>query len=136
MKTALPSARPRSPPPAALAAALLAAARGLLRALLQPGVELAGLEDVRRLAHRRVAEAAQLGADDGVVADPRGRDAELRVDAAHRVDLHAEGRDPEVVDDVLGLDGEVDLLPQRHVELRRGDLLRRRRRPVRSRRSR
>jgi hypothetical protein len=43
-------------------------------------------------------------------------------DPAHRVDLHAERRDPEVVDDVLGLDGEVDLLPQRHVELRGGDL--------------
>ena len=42
---------------------------------------------------------------------------------AHRVDLHAEGRDPEVVQDVLGLDGEVDLLALRHVELRRGDLL-------------
>ena len=70
-----------------------------------------------------VAEPAQLGAHDGVVARPGRCDPVVRRRPRHRVDLHAEGRDPEVVDDVLGLDGELDLLALGQVELLGGDLL-------------
>src|SRR3954467_4079919 len=49
--------------------------------LLQPGGEGGGGEDVHDRAHRRVAEAAQLGADDREVADLRRGDAVVGGDA-------------------------------------------------------
>src|SRR5919112_3265121 len=85
--------------------------------LLQPGVELGLGHDVRRLAYRRMPEPAQLRAHHGVVAGARRLHAVRRVDARHRVDLLAERRHPEVVDDVLGLDGELHLGVEREVEL-------------------
>jgi hypothetical protein len=47
----------------------------------------------------------------------------VRRDPGHRVDLHPEVRDPEVVDDVLGLDVELHRLPGGQVELRGRELL-------------
>src|SRR5215218_9035777 len=61
---------------------------GRLRPLLvQPGVELGLGQDVRRLAHRRMPEPAQLRAHHGVVAGARRLDSIRRVNARHRVDL-------------------------------------------------
>src|SRR5215207_2870525 len=51
----------------------------------EPGVELLLGDDVRRLAHRRVPEPAQLRADDGVVARAGGLDAVVGVDPRHGV---------------------------------------------------
>src|SRR3954451_5704599 len=106
---------------AAARGATARAACALWRAgLPQPRREVRLGHDVRRLAHEGVAEAAQLRAHDLVVADRRalGRDAVARRDAGHRVDLHAEVRHPEVVDDVLGVDLDLHRLVARKVELR------------------
>src|SRR3954453_6146076 len=101
-----------------------AAVRGRARPT-HPGGEALGRPDPHGRAHEGVAEAAELGADDLVHADRvllRG-DAVARGDAGHRVDLHPEVRDPEVVDDVLALDLELHGLARRQVELRRPELL-------------
>src|SRR3954471_14548792 len=102
----------------AAAATTAAPAGGRARAA-HPGGELRLRHHVRRLAHERVAQAAQLGADDLVGAERRAlrRDAVARRDAGHRVDLHPEVRDPEVVDDVLGLDLELHRLVHGQVQL-------------------
>ena len=124
VKSALPSGarrRRRRPPPASSPPPPPPAACCFL--LLQPLVERALGDDVGALAHHRVPEAAQLGADDGERAGLDRLDPEVGGDAGHRVDLLTEGRDPEVVQDVLGLDAEVDLLALRQVELGGGDLL-------------
>src|SRR5215218_7110198 len=72
---------------AAATTAGLPAARGAGGPLLQPLVELGLVDDVRGLAHDGVAEAAQLRADDRVLAVPLRRDPQVRVDARHGVDL-------------------------------------------------
>ena len=74
------------------------------RHALQPLVEVGQRHDVSRLAHERVAQPAQLGADDRVghaLAGLHRGDAVVGVDPGHGVDLHPPGRDPEVVQDVL-----------------------------------
>ena len=105
---------PPPPPPAPPAGALVPA---------HPGPELVGAHDVRGLAHERVPEPAQLGADDRVAADRvvLRRHAVARRDAGDGVDLHAEVRHPEVVDDVLGVDVELHRLAGRQVELGAGE---------------
>ena len=74
-----PLARTGSCRPALRTAAGRAAARGRRRLaeLLQPRVEVLAAAHVRGLAHGRVAEPAQLGAHHRVVAELRGRHAQL-----------------------------------------------------------
>ena len=78
--------------------------------LRQEGLVLGGRHDVDGRAHQGVAEAAELGADDVVGAEPRRRDPEACRDPRHRVLLEAEGRDPEAVEDVAGVEAEADRL--------------------------
>ena len=64
VKSVLPSGA--APPPPAAAAGLLAAAAGRLRCCSSSHLSNSpGADHVGALAHHRVAEAAQLGADDG-----------------------------------------------------------------------
>jgi hypothetical protein len=77
----------------------------------------------RGLAHVGVAQPAQLGADDRVVARRVGVTRKSVTTPGDGVDLHAEGRDPEVVDDVLGADEEPHRLALGQVQLRRADRL-------------
>src|SRR4051794_5747405 len=89
----------------------------------EPGVELGLGDDVDGGAHQGVTVATELGADHRVLAELLGGHLDMRGDPRHRVDLHAEGGDPEVVDGVGGLDVELDLAPERDVELVGGDRL-------------
>ena len=59
------------------------------------------------LAHRRVADAAQLGAHHLVAADAVGRQADLGGEARHGVRLEPELGHPEGVEHVLRLDAEL-----------------------------
>src|SRR5687767_7634444 len=68
---------------------------GRLLLILEPAVELVLLDDADVLAHGRVAQSAQLGADDLVPADAVRRDADLRGQAGHGVRLQPELGDPE-----------------------------------------
>src|SRR5918999_3135693 len=95
------SRRPLSRAPAA-------ARGGLLALLVEPAVELALGDHAHVLAHRGVADPAQLGAHDLVAAEPVRREADLRREAGHRVRLEPELGDPEGVDHVPGPDPEVD----------------------------
>ena len=80
---------------------------------------LLGLDDDGR-AHRRVADAAQLGADQRVAAlAVRGR-RDVGRQPGNDVLLHPPLGDPEGVDDVERLHRELDLAIHRDVELGRG----------------
>ena len=75
----------------------------------EPGaVKAARPHDPHRLAHGRVADAAQLGADHVVLAEPVGRQPDLGGQAGHGVGLEPELRHPEVVQHVLRVDRELD----------------------------
>src|SRR5215204_7334833 len=60
---------------------------GSLLLVLDPGVELARRDDPHVLTHRGVADAAELGADHLVAADPVGRQAYVRGQARNGVGL-------------------------------------------------
>src|SRR5919112_2017273 len=85
-----------------LSRAPAAARGGLLALLVEPAVELALGDHAHVLAHRGVADPAQLGAHDLVAADPVRREADLGGQARHGVRLEPELGDPERVDDVPG----------------------------------
>jgi hypothetical protein len=74
----------------------------------QPGVEVGGWEDAQGGEHAVVAEAADLGAEDGVVAGGFGGEVDVGGLAGDGVLLEAHLGDGEAVDDVLGAEGEVD----------------------------
>ena len=74
----------------------------------QPGVEVGGWEDAEGGVHAVVAEAAELGAEDGVVAGGGGGEVDVDGLAGDGVLLEAHLGDGEAVDDVLGAEGEVD----------------------------
>src|SRR5687767_11083458 len=91
--------------------------------VLEPAVKLALGDHAHVLAHRGVADPAQLGARDLVAADPVRREADLGGEARHGVRLEPELGDPERVDDVPGLDPEVDRAVLGQHELGRAHLL-------------
>ena len=126
-KTALPSAAGAAPSPAGFSPPSSPAGASPPPAgafcLRQPGIERGGCDDLRRRAHDGVPEPAQLGADDRIRAKAARRDAVVRREARHRVDLHAKRRDPEVVQDVARLDREAHRAVLGEVERRRLDRL-------------
>src|SRR5215211_618739 len=91
--------------------------------LLEPGRELLGRHDLHQGAHRRVPEAAELGAHHLVGPDAVRGHLDLIVDVAaaragrDRVALDPPLLDPEGVDDVERGQMQVELAPDRHDEL-------------------
>src|SRR4051794_34503927 len=81
-----------------------------------PGVELRAWHHVGAAPHGRVAEAAELRADDVVAAQPVRCHAPVSGDPGHRVRLQAKRGDPERVDHVLRGDVELDGLVLGQVE--------------------
>ena len=84
------------------------------------------LDDPDRRPHRRVAEPAELRADDRVLADPRRRDHERRLDSGHGVGLLPELRHPERVDHVERVQRQLHRPVDRQHELPGHDLVVRR----------
>src|SRR5262245_53643622 len=78
--------------------------------VLQPGVELVGREGDDPLAHVAVGQAAELGALAHVGAGLVGVEPQRVLAPGDGVLLAVEGRDPERVDDVVGMDLQVDVL--------------------------
>ena len=70
--------------------------------VVQPDVEVGGREDAEGGQHAVVAEAADLGAEDGVVAGDFGGEVDVGGLAGDGVLLDAHLGDGEAVDDVLG----------------------------------
>ena len=84
------------------------------------------LDDADGGSHRRVAEPAELRADERVLADPGRRDHERRLDPRDRVRLLPELRHPERVDHVERVQRQLDRPVDGEHELAGGDLARRR----------
>ena len=74
----------------------------------EPCCELVGWEDAEGGVHAVVAEAAELGAEDGVGAGGGGGEVDVDGLAGDGVLFEAHLGDGEAVDDVLGAEAEVD----------------------------
>ncbi len=70
--------------------------------------EVGGGDDFEVGGHAVVAGAAELGAEDGVGAGDGGGEVDVDVLTGDGVLLDAQGGDGEAVDDVLGVEVEVD----------------------------
>ena len=81
-------------------------------------VELCGGKDAQHGLHAVVAEAADLRAEDGVVARALGREVDVLRLAGDGVLLQAHLGDGEAVDDIDGAEGEVDFAAGGEDELR------------------
>ena len=94
-----------------------------LPGMVHPRGELVLRHHDHSRAHHRVAEAAELGADDRVGADPVRCDRDVRLDPRDGVLLLAELGDPERMDHVQGLQREARRAVDRQAEDVRGELV-------------
>jgi hypothetical protein len=90
---------------------------------VEPNGELIGGEDAEDGLHAVVAEAADLVAEDGVVAGDGGGEVDVGDLAGEGVLFEAHLGDGEAVDDVLGAEGEVDLAAGGEDELAGDDVV-------------
>ncbi len=83
----------------------------------EPGLEGGFREDAEDGVHAVMAEAADLGAEDGVGAGDLRGEVDVVVEAGDGVLLYPHLRDGEAMDDVLGAQGEIDLTTGRQDQL-------------------
>src|ERR1700761_3426787 len=76
---------------------------------MEPLIELLGRKDAQHRLHAVVAKAAYLRAQDGVIAGPGWREVDVLSLAGNGVLLKSHLGDSEAVNDVNGVEGEVDL---------------------------
>ncbi len=89
----------------------------------EPGGEVLGGQDAQVGLHAVVAEAAELGAEDGVGSGDGGGEVDVNRLAGDGVLFEPHLGDREAVDDVLGLEAEVYFSAQRQDEFTRDEVV-------------